>query len=177
VLHGDVIELRLIREDDLDLLYQALSNIDTRGDFFPTGVSSETSLRAEFSKTGFWDTEEGMLLMVTDSGEIVGEIEYFPITHYLVGYELSYQLFGSQHAGKGYTTEAVNLLVDYLCGRKRINRIQLNIHPGNGASRKVAEKCGFQFEGLMRGCWFHQGKYHDLEIWSLLREEAANRAT
>ncbi|MFZ0014006.1 MAG: GNAT family N-acetyltransferase [Acidimicrobiia bacterium] len=88
-----------------------------------------------------------MLLMIDDEGEIVGEIEYFPITHYLQGYEISYQLFGQQHAGKGYTTEAVNLLLGYLLGRKRVNRMQLNIHPSNGASKKVAEKCGFTFEG------------------------------
>jgi hypothetical protein len=25
----------------------------------------------------------------------------------------------------------------------------------------------------MRGCWFHGGEYHDLEIWSILRAEAA----
>jgi hypothetical protein len=23
----------------------------------------------------------------------------------------------------------------------------------------------------MRGCWFHQGEYQDLEVWSLLRKE------
>jgi RimJ/RimL family protein N-acetyltransferase len=114
-----------------------------------------------------------MLLMVDDAGEIVGEIEYFPIINYLQGYEISYQLFGAQHAGKGYTTEAVNLLVQYLFGRKRVNRMQLNIHPDNAASKKVAEKCGFSIEGIMRGCWFHQGEFHDLEIWSLLRDEAA----
>ena len=175
MLRGDNIELRLVREGDLNTLYESLSNLETRGDYFPLGVMSEPSLRAEFDKNGFWDKDEGMLLMVIDSGEIAGEIEYFPITHYLQGYELSYQLFGSQHAGKGYTTEAVNLLVDYLFARKRVNRMQLNIHPGNAASKKVAEKCGFRFEGLQRGCWFHQGEYHDLEIWSLLREEAGKR--
>ena len=174
MLRGDVIELRLVRESDLGALYELLSDLDTRGAYFPLGVMSEPTLRAEFSKKGFWDTEAGMLLIVNDAGEIVGEIEYFPIIHYLQGYEISYQLFGSQHAGKGYTTEAVNLLVAYLFGRKRVNRMQLNIHPDNAASKRVAEKCGFTFEGVMRGCWFHQGKYHDLEVWSLLRDEAAS---
>ena len=173
LLRGDVIELRLIRENDLVPLYDLLSNLDTRGSYFPLGVMSEPTLAAKFNKNGFWDQEEGMLLMVNDTDEIVGEIEYFPIIHYLQGYEISYQVFGSQYAGKGYTTDAVNLLVDYLFGRKRVNRMQLNIHPSNTPSKKVAEKCGFTFEGLMRGCWFHQGEYHDLEIWSLLRDEAA----
>jgi RimJ/RimL family protein N-acetyltransferase len=174
VLRGDRIELRLVRESNLDTLHELLSNLETRGNYFPLGVMSEPSLRAEFSKNGFWDQEEGMLLMVDHEGQIVGEIEFFPITHYLQGYEISYQLFGTQYAGKGYTTEAVNLLVEYLFGRKRVNRMQLNIHPENAASKKVAEKCGFTFEGIMRGCWFHQGAYRDLEFWSLLRDEASN---
>jgi len=174
VLSGDVIELRLVRETDLERLYELLSDLDTRGAYFPLGVMSETSLRAEFNKSGFWDREEGMLLMVNETGEVVGEIEYFPIAHYLQGYEISYQVFGAEHAGKGYTSEAVNLLVRYLFGRKRVNRMQLNIHPDNAASKKVAVKCGFTFEGRMRGCWFHRGTYHDLEVWSLLRDEAAD---
>jgi ribosomal-protein-alanine N-acetyltransferase len=172
MLRGERIELRLVREADLSDLYELLSDLETRGSYFPLGVTSEPSLRAAFDKDGFWDRDEGMLLMVDHQGEIVGEIEYFPITHYLQGYEISYRLFGDQHGGKGYTTEAVGLLVDYLFGRKRVNRMQLNIHPDNAASKRVAEKCGFTLEGVMRECWFHRGEYHDLEVWSLLRAEA-----
>src|SRR5829696_411900 len=98
-----------------------MTDLDSRGGYFPLGATSEPALRAAFAKNGFWDTDEGMLLMVTGS-EIVGEIEYFPITHYLHGYEISYQLFGSEHAGRGYTTEAVDLLTRYLFGVKRVNR-------------------------------------------------------
>lgn len=172
MLRGDKVQLRLVREGDLSQLYQMLSNLDTRGPYFPLGVMSETTLRTEFAKNGFWDREEGMLLIVDGADQIVGEIEYFPILHYLQGYEISYQLFGAEHSGRGYTTEAVKLLTKYLFGRKRVNRMQLNIHPDNAASKKIAEKCGFSFEGVMRGCWFHQGTYQDLEVWSLLRDEA-----
>ena len=174
MLHGKLIGLRLVRERDLDELFELMSDLDTRGPYFPSGVMSEPAVRAEFVKNGFWDKDEGMLLMTNSDGEIVGEIEYFPITHYLQGFEISYQLFGDQHAGRGYTTEAVDLLVGYLFAGKRVNRMQLNIHPENAASKRVAEKCGFTFEGMMRGCWFHRGQYHDLEIWSLLRDEASS---
>jgi [ribosomal protein S5]-alanine N-acetyltransferase len=173
MLRGSEIDLRLVRDGDLEPLYELMSDLETRGPYFPLGVMSQPALRAAFDKNGFWDTDEGMLLIVKD-GEIVGEIEYFPITHYLQGYEISYQLFGRQYAGRGYTTDAVNLLVTYLFGRKRVNRMQLNIHPGNAASKRVAQKCGFTFEGIMRGCWFHRGAYQDLEVWSLLRDEAVS---
>lgn len=170
MLRGETIELRLVHDKDVDGLYELMSDLQTRGSYFPLGVSAQPTFRARFEKSGFWEAEEGMLLIWADD-EIVGEIEFFPITDYLQGYELSYQLFGSQHAGHGYISEAVRLLVGYLFGRKRVNRMQLSIHPDNAASRRVAEKCGFTFEGRMRGCWFHQGVYHDLEVWSLLRHE------
>jgi RimJ/RimL family protein N-acetyltransferase len=170
MLHGDTLELRLVREVDLPRLFELASDLEARGPYFPLGVMSETAIRAEFAKNGFWDTDQGTLVMTADD-EIIGEIEFFPITHYLQGYEISYQLYDQQRSGRGYTTEAVGLLVRYLFARKRVNRMQLNIHPDNAASRRVAEKSGFSFEGLMRGCWFHHGVYHDLAIYSLLRDE------
>jgi ribosomal-protein-alanine N-acetyltransferase len=175
MLRGDRVTLRLVREQDLDVLHEFETDLDTRGSFFPLGVRSQTALRTEYDRNGLWDRDEGLLLMTTPDDEIVGEIEFFPITHYLVGYEISYQLFGDRHAGHGYTSEAVRLLVDYLFGLKRVNRLQLNIHPDNQASRRVAEKCGFTFEGVMRGAWFHRGAYRDLQIWSVLRDEVVTK--
>ncbi|MDJ0768222.1 MAG: GNAT family protein [Ilumatobacter sp.] len=174
MLRGDLIELRLVREGDLGTFYELTTNLAARGAYFPLGVTSEPRLRARFAESGFWGEDEGMLLITTHGGEIVGEIEFFPITHYLQGYEISYQLFGEEHHGKGYTTESVMLIVDYLFGRKRVHRMQLNIHPDNVASKQVALKCGFTVEGVMRGCWFHRGEYHDLEVWSRLRTDGAS---
>jgi RimJ/RimL family protein N-acetyltransferase len=160
-----------VQERDLAELYVHMNSLEHRGAFFPMNVLSESKFRRDFSENGFWEREEGMLLMVDGDDNIVGEIEFFPVTNYLVGYELSYLLFGAQHAGKGYTTEAVQLLGEFLFANRRVNRLQLNIHPGNEASRRIAQKAGYTFEGMMRGCWFHGGKYHDLEIWSILRDE------
>jgi len=160
-----------MQERDLDVFYSKFNNLEYRGAFFPIGLQSEAKFRRDFAANGFWDRDEGMLLIVTPDDEIVGEIEFFPITNYLVGYELSYLLFGHQHAGKGFATDAVRLLTQYLFARLRINRLQLNIHPNNEPSRRVATKAGYTLEGLMRGCWFHRGRYHDLEIWSILRAE------
>ena len=109
----------LVRERDLVALYEFETDLDSRGSYFPLGVRSQTALRAEFDRNGLWDRDEGLLLITTPDDEIVGEIEFFPITHYLVGYEISYQLFDDRHAGRGYTSEAVKLLVDYLFGLKR----------------------------------------------------------
>ena len=171
MLRSESIRLRPVEEEDLGVLYSSLNNLEHRGAFFPLGLQSQTKFHRDFAENGFWGTDEGMLVIVTPGDEIVGEIEFFPISHYLVGYELSYLIFGREHGGKGYATEALRLLTEYLFARLRINRLQLNIHPDNEASRRVATKVGYALEGRMRGCWFHGGRYHDLEVWSMLRDE------
>lgn len=171
MLSSDLLRLRPVAQSDLDELHTNLNDLAHRGPYFPLGLQAEPVFRRTFETDGFWKDREGMLVMVDPDGALVGEIEFFPITSYLTGFELSYLVFGREHRGKGYATEAVRLLTSYLFARERIERLQLNIHPDNLASQRVAEKSGYTREGLMRKCWFNRGRFHDLQVWSILREE------
>ena len=82
-----------------------------------------------------------------------------------------YQLYADQYAGRGFVTEAVHLLVDYLFGAKKEHRIHLVIVGENGASRRIAEKCGFVLEGTVRGAFFNDGRNQDVLLYSLLRTD------
>jgi RimJ/RimL family protein N-acetyltransferase len=170
MLTGERVTLRPIREADLPAFISAHQDIGNRGAFFPLGVISEPVLRRRFADNGLWDRTEGTLLIWHDD-EIVGHIEFFVPVSYWDAFELSYQLYGEQHAGRGYTTEAVQLLVDYLTATKKQHRIHLVIVPGNAASRRVAEKCGFELEGTARGAFFNDGRNHDVLLYSLLRTD------
>ena len=171
MLHGKRINLRPIRADDLDAFYAGQVDVRLRGAYFPLGLMSESRLRSEFAENGLWQREEGYLLMVTPDGEIAGHIEFFKPVNYWDAFELSYLLYDERFAGHGYTTEAVQLLVDYLFGAKKTHRIQLDIVPENAASRRIAEKCGFVLEGTMRGALFNGGRNQDIVIYSLLRTD------
>jgi RimJ/RimL family protein N-acetyltransferase len=171
MLHGQRLTLRPIREADVEAAYAAHVDIRNRGAYFPLGVESEPAFRRAFSEHGFWQREEGMLLMITGEGEIVGHIEFFKPVSYWDAFELSYQLYDERFAGQGYTTEAVQLVVDYLFATRKQHRIQLDIVPGNAASRRIAEKCGFTLEGTARGAFFNDGRNQDLVIYSLIRSD------
>ncbi|MFN2419482.1 MAG: GNAT family N-acetyltransferase [Candidatus Limnocylindria bacterium] len=112
-----------------------------------------------------------MLLSVPSGGEVAGHIDFFRPVSYWDAFELSYQLYDDRHAGKGYVTEAVQLLADYLFATKKEHRIHLVIVPGNAASRRIAEKCGFVLEGTVRGAFFNGGRNHDVLRFSLLRTD------
>ena len=171
MLKGKSVILRPVRDTDIDQLYSYHVDIDNRGDFFPRGILAQPAFRQRFQETGFWEKEDGMLVMVSSNDEILGHIEFFKTVNYLDEYELSYQIYSLEHRGKGLTTEAVNLLVRYLFESKRVNRIRLVIDPGNLASRRLAEKCGFKHEGTARGAWYHKGKHRDVEIYSILHDD------
>jgi [ribosomal protein S5]-alanine N-acetyltransferase len=171
MLEGSRITLRPVRQADVDAMYAAHTEIANRGAFFPLGIMSESTFKRRFAETGFWEKEEGYLLITAPDAPMAGHIEFFRPIAYWDAWELSYQLYDEQYAGRGYVTEAVQLMTDYLFGSKKVNRIQLVIVPGNGASRRVAEKCGFQLEGTARGAFFNDGRNHDVLIYSLLRDD------
>jgi ribosomal-protein-alanine N-acetyltransferase len=134
-------------------------------------VLSESEIRSRFAQTGLWERDEGTLLIRDHEGRLVGHIEFFVPVSYWDAYELSYQLYDPGYAGRGYTTEAVQLLVDYLFGAKKKHRIQLVIVPENAASKRIAEKCGFTYEGRLRGAFFNGGRNHDVDLFGLVRDD------
>ena len=172
MLQGRLIHLRPVRERDVEAIYAAHVNIADRGAHFPLGVLSEPAFRREFSEHGFWQPDEGTLLIVVpEDSEIAGHIEFFKPVNYWDAFELSYQLYGDRFAGRGYATEAVQLVVDYLFATKQRHRIQLVIVAENAASRRIAEKCGFVLEGTLRGAFFNDGRNQDVLLYSLLRTD------
>ncbi|MEO5853639.1 MAG: GNAT family protein [Nocardioides sp.] len=171
MLSGERVTLRPVREGDLDEVYAAHLDLVSRGDYFPLGVLGQSPFRAAFADTGFWQKHEGTLLMVTAQDRIIGNIEFFTPVSYWDAFELSYQLFDTAAAGRGVVTEAVRLLVDYLFATKKQHRIHLAIVPENIASQRVAQKCGFQLEGTVRGAFFNDGRNQDVLLYSLLRTD------
>jgi ribosomal-protein-alanine N-acetyltransferase len=171
MLYGQHVHLRPVREADLDALYAAHVEIRNRGAYFPLGVLSEPAFRRDFADNGFWQKEEGTLLILDPDEQLAGHIEFFKPVSYWDAFELSYQLYEERFAGRGYMTEAVQLAVDYLFANKKQHRIHLVIVPENLPSRRIAEKCGFVLEGTVRGALYNDGRNQDVLLYSLLRTD------
>jgi RimJ/RimL family protein N-acetyltransferase len=175
MIRGRAITLRVIRERDLDALLDLDNDLARKGEMIPHRLLAEPALRKQFDETGFVTEEVGRLLIVDGEDRILGTVGYFRPSHYIDGYELAYVIFEPIRRGRGIATEAVSLLIGFLFTAKKIARLQVAFLPENAASRRVAEKCGFQLEGVLRQAAFIQGKSVDIEMWSLLREEWAER--
>ena len=70
--------------------------------------------------------------------------------------------------GFGVAAGALDALTIALLLEHGFQRIELRLVPGNTAARRVADKAGFVYEGLLRNAGaVHNGRV-DLEMWSLV---------
>lgn len=83
-----------------------------------------------------------------------------------IGIELS-----REYWGQGIASEAFAAIITYGFEHLNIRRIQALIETPNISSQKLAESRGFIREGLLRNYEFTCGKFDDLYMYSLLKED------
>ena len=64
--------------------------------------------------------------------------------------EIGYWI-GARYWGKGFATEAARAVIDYAFGRFEYDALHSSARVTNPASRRVLEKCGFQWTGAGLG--------------------------
>jgi RimJ/RimL family protein N-acetyltransferase len=75
--------------------------------------------------------------------------------------------------GKGYGTDAQRQLAAYLFETTSVNRVEASTDVENLPEQRSLEKAGFRREGVQRGAQYRAGGYHDLIVYSRLRDDPA----
>ncbi len=75
------------------------------------------------------------------------------------------------HWGKGYGTEATQLIIEYAFHQLNLHRISANVLAYNERSLRMLNNLGFQEEGRQREAMFKNGEFHDIVMFGLLRDE------
>ncbi len=73
--------------------------------------------------------------------------------------------------GRGVATHAVRLMAGWAFGHLGLERLEVTCGPDNAASRRVAERCGFRREGVLRSHVAHKGGRRDTVVLGLLPGE------
>jgi ribosomal-protein-alanine N-acetyltransferase len=111
------------------------------------------------------------LVCLRSTGEIVGVVNVSEIVlgNFRSAY-LGYYGF-TPHAGRGYMTEGLALVIRWVFRVLRLHRVEANIQPGNRASIALARRLGFRKEGLSPRYLKIGGRWRDHERLALLAEE------
>jgi RimJ/RimL family protein N-acetyltransferase len=73
--------------------------------------------------------------------------------------------------GHGYGAEVLRQVADYLFANTDANRVEGSTDIENVASQRALEKARFTREGVNRAAQFRAGAYHDLVLYSRLRDD------
>ncbi|WP_372571907.1 GNAT family N-acetyltransferase [Ruegeria jejuensis] len=73
--------------------------------------------------------------------------------------------------GQGVGTRAAALMLDLAFRQLGLNRITSYYREDNHTSHQVLGQLGFQIEGRMRKAWFAQGRFFDMLVVGLLKDE------
>ena len=167
-LRDEEIALREWRPDDAEAVYAACQDQELLY-WIPCIPRPYTREDAEMFVTGALDYVDPHRFAVTDGATVVGSIG------------MSDNRRGTGHIGywcardarrRGVTTRAVRLLCRYALEDLGMERLELVTDPDNTASQRVAEKVGFQREGVLRSHVVHpDGRRRDSIMFSLLSGE------
>ena len=105
------------------------------------------------------------------AGEAVGGVGIVPLTDVeRLSAEVGYWL-GEDYWGRGITSEAVALLVDYVFRETGIIRLFASVYEYNPASMKVLEKVGFTRQAILRDAAIKNGRVIDMYYYDLIKRE------
>ena len=83
--------------------------------------------------------------------------------------------FAAEYQGKGYASEAVRGLLEYLFVERELHRVSAEADARNTASARLLERVGFTREGLrLSNSWF-KGEWTDDVLFGLLRDDYLSR--
>jgi RimJ/RimL family protein N-acetyltransferase len=116
-------------------------------------------------------SDEWWMAAVADaeSGQVLGDLALH-LTWQGRTAEVGYTL-AREHWGKGYATEAVNALVEYLFEGLGVTRVFGMLHPDNVASAMVLERTGLLFEGHTRSSYWVGDEVSDDWIYGMTRAD------
>jgi RimJ/RimL family protein N-acetyltransferase len=168
-----VTSLRRVVEADLDVLDRQRCSPEDAGEFAWYGYRPG-SLRARWDAGEMVTADTGILAVVDDDGELVGDVSWIrmhngPPPHgdcWNVGIWLL-----PEHRGKGHGSAAQRLAAAYLFDSTYLERVEAGTEADNVAEQRALEKAGFTREGVLRRACFRGGAWRDMVVYSKLRGE------
>jgi ribosomal-protein-alanine N-acetyltransferase len=141
---------------------------------WPSDALSESAyIRRLRRLTTEWKSDEGYSFHISarDTGQLIGGIGLTQVRRGVAQTATLGYWVGQKFARRGYTTEAVGLIVQFAFQTLRLHRIEAACLPENIASRRVLEKSGFVREGYARQYLMIAGDWRDHLTFALLSHD------
>lgn len=172
-LAGQRIYLREVRPSDVNENYYRWMNdpevtrfLESR--FYPNSMEG---LR-QYVTSRLGDRDNVFLAIVLKEGDRhIGNIKLGPINWIHRCGDIGIIIGEKDCWGRGYASEAIQLMVDYGFRTLNLNKITAGCYDLNQGSAKAFQKVGFVMEGVRARQFYFDGKYLDDLLMGIFRED------
>lgn len=170
VLQSERLILRKFKESDAKEIYEGYVNQE--GFLYYAHKEKRTLEEEILSLKGIDEKYKrndyyNWLITLKDNNKIIGAIN-LKVNDFNESLEFNYAI-DDRYKGNGYMTESLKIVKDYCFNELKVNRLFGGCEINNIGSKKVMEKCSFVYEGTLRNYLKLRDGYHDMNLYSIIR--------
>lgn len=106
-----------------------------------------------------------------DDNKVLGLVSLVSIDYMNQSAEFHIMIGDKENQGKGIGTFAVKAMLEHAFYNMNLQRIELTVLESNKRARALYEKIGFIKEGVKRKAKYKNGKFIDMIMMSILKED------
>lgn len=171
MLKSEQIMLASLRNEDSPILWKWINDRDLVQFNAAYKPVSEAQHQAWFESIRQRDDVFIFGIRLLETDELIGSCQLHSVDQVSRSAELQIRLGEAAARGKGFGTEAVRLLLKFAFTDLNLNRVYLHVFDSNTRAIQVYEKNGFSREGVLRQAAYIDGRFVDVVVMGVLREE------
>lgn len=104
-------------------------------------------------------------------GRLIGSVRLWRLSVWNRSAMLTIFIGAKEQWGRGFGTDALRLALRHAFGSMDLNRVELHVFEFNTRAIRSYEKVGFRQEGARRQALVRHGRYYDVLVMGILRDE------
>lgn len=174
MITGDRVRLRAIELEDLPRFVAWFNDPEVQSGLpqcTPLSMQDEENWFQENQKRKPEERTLSIDVLVENEWRHVGSCGLIEIDTRVRSAELGITIGEKTYWDRGYGSDVLRVFLRHAFETLNLHRLQLRVFESNVRAIHVYQNLGFQEEGRMRQAHYHAGRYEDVLIMGLLREE------
>jgi RimJ/RimL family protein N-acetyltransferase len=175
MIAGEKVILRALETEDLDLCYRWMNDpqiVHTLKSRYPIPIEQEAEWLEDAALPG--SDQRHFAVERKEDRAHIGNASLHGIDW--VSRVSSFGLFIGEPSAwnRGYGSDAIATLVRFAFEEMNLRKLKINVFDYNERAKHLLASRGFVEEGKLRQEFYREGRYHDLVILSIFRDERGN---
>jgi diamine N-acetyltransferase len=168
---GSGLTLRRLTRADLPHIRRWLEDETLRGEIGATAPMSERDAEEWFDRVEADGSRVWYVVVLDEDDRVVGEAGLLRVNPKWRTSDMTVIIGEEEDRSRGYGTEAGRLILDLAFNYFGLHRVAIGVVGFNDAALRFWKRLGFREEGVQRDGYFHDGRFYDFVMMSILEDE------